>query len=470
MPRPIVLFRLILAASLVSALPAAGQEARARVLVLTDISNEPDDEQSLVRFLVYANEFEIEGLVATTSTWLRQSPREDLIRRQLAAYAEVQPNLALHAPGYPPAEQLAAATHTGQPGYGMEFVGAGKSTAGSKHLLTALDRPDPRPLWVLAWGGTNTLAQALHDLRTTRTAAEVESAAARLRVYAIADQDDAGPWLRREFPGLFYVVSASTQDEKEYWRGTWTGISGDRFYRNGPMHRFDLVDDPWLENHIRRDHGPLGRLYPKVAYIMEGDTPSFLGLIRNGLDSAHTPAWGGWGGRYVLYRATGETRPIWTNNATSRDTVTINGQSVTSDPATVWRWREHFQHDFAARMDWCVANTFAQANHNPRPAVNGDLTRDTPTLVARPGSEIELSAAGTVDPDGHAVRLTWWIYPEAGTLDGATLTTSEGPTTTVRLPAAGRNGTVHVILQAEDDGAPHLFAYRRIVIEVKTDE
>lgn len=110
MTRRTVLLPLILAASLVSALPAVGQEARARVL--TDISNEPDDEQSLVRFLVYANEFEIEGLVATTSTWLRQSPREDVIRRQLAAYAEVQPNLAVHAPGYPPAEQLAAVNPT----------------------------------------------------------------------------------------------------------------------------------------------------------------------------------------------------------------------------------------------------------------------------------------------------------------------------------------------------------------------
>jgi len=59
-----------------------------RVFVLTDISNEPDDEESLVRFLVYANEYDIEGLVATTSTYRRKGTRENLIRRQLKAYAK----------------------------------------------------------------------------------------------------------------------------------------------------------------------------------------------------------------------------------------------------------------------------------------------------------------------------------------------------------------------------------------------
>ncbi len=159
----------------------------------------------------------------------------------------------------------------------------------------------------------------------------------RLRVYTISDQDDAGPWLRREFPRLFYIVSPSTTDWKEYWRATWTGISGDRHYKNGPYHKFRLVDNPWLEKNVIQDHGPLGALYPRLAYIMEGDTPSFLGLINHGLAWPASPSYGGWGGRYVLYQPYGETRPIWTNNQESRDTVTAdNGQTVTSDPATVW--------------------------------------------------------------------------------------------------------------------------------------
>lgn len=446
---------------------AVAMPEKPRVLVLTDIANEPDDEESLVRFLVYSNEFDVEGLVATTSTWLRKGTREDLIRRQIAAYAQVRPNLSKHAAGFPHAEELAAVTTSGQPHYGMAAVGPDKATPGSRRIVEAIDRSDPRPIWVTVWGGANTLAQALSDLRASRSPADVQAAVAKLRVYAISDQDDAGPWLRHEFPELFYIVSPSRPDEKEYWRATWTGISGDRFYRNGPMHRFALVENPWLEENIIEDHGALGALYPRFTYIMEGDTPCFLGLIANGLGWDLSPAHGGWGGRYVPYQATGEARAIWTNNTDSRDTVTAeNGTIETSDQATIWRWREHYQHDFAARMDWCVADTFEKANHNPQPALNGDATKGVVTLQATAGSELALSAEGTSDPDGDAVRISWWIYSEAGTIEGATLSQVAGLDTTVRLPRVQRSGTLHVILQAEDNGTPALFAYRRIVVEV----
>lgn len=459
-------FWLVLAAWAFGGGAAVAQE-KPRVIVLTDISNEPDDEESLVRFLVYANEFDVEGLVATTSTWLKRGPREDLIRRDLAAYAEVRPRLLAHAPGFPAAERLAAVTCTGQPLYGMAGVGADRATPGSRLIGDAIDRPDPRPIWVTIWGGANTLAQALRDLRATRSEAELETAVAKLRVYSVSDQDDAGPWLRREFPGLFYIVSPSRPDGSEYFRATWTGISGDRHYRNGPRHKFELVDNPWLEEHVIRHHGPLGALYPKLAYIMEGDTPTFLGLIDRGLGWSASPAYGGWGGRYVLYQPLSETRPIWTNNSYSRDTVTAdNGTTETSDPATIWRWREHFQNDFAARMNWCVAETFERANHNPEPVLNGDRSKAVLAVPAKPGGEVTLSAEGTTDPDKNAVRLTWWIYAEAGTVPGGTLTRADGPTTKVRVPALAKAGTLHVILQAEDDGTPHLFAYRRAILHV----
>jgi hypothetical protein len=438
-----------------------------RVIVLTDISNEPDDEESLVRFLVYSNEYDVDGLVATTSTWLKKATREDLIRRDLAAYAEVRPNLLKHAAGFPEADRLAAVTRTGQPLYGMAAVGSDKKTPGSQLIIDVIDQPDPRPIWVTVWGGANTLAQALSDLRATRSEADVKTAVAKLRVYSVSDQDDAGPWIRKEFPELFYIVSPSRPDGNDYFRATWSGISGDRRYKNGPMHKFELVDNPWLEEHVIKNHGPLGELYPRLAYIMEGDTPTFLGLIDHGLGWATSPAYGGWGGRYVLYQPLSETRPIWTNNSNSRDTVTAdNGKTETTDQATIWRWREHYQNDFAARMNWCVADAFEKANHNPQPALNGDRTKGVLTIQAKGGSEVPLSAEGSSDPDKNAVHLTWWIYAEAGTVKGAELTTSEGAKTTVRLPAVTKPGTLHVILQAEDDGTPHLFAFRRAILEV----
>jgi hypothetical protein len=445
------------------------------VFVLTDISNEPDDEESMVRFLVYANEYDVEGLVATTSTWLRSKTREDLIRRQLDAYGQVHPNLSRHAPGFPTKEQLLAVTFTGQTHYGMAAVGEGKSTPGSRHLLRAADQPDPRPLWVSVWGGANTLAQALHDAQRERSPADLARLIARLRVYAISDQDDAGPWLRREFTNLFYIVSPSTPDWKEYWRATWTGISGDRHYKNGPGHKFELVDNPWLEANIIKNHGPLGALYPRLAYIMEGDTPSFLGLVNNGLGWAISPDHGGWGGRYALYQAYGETRPIWTNNQDSRDTVTAdNGQTQCTDMATIWRWREHFQHDFAARMDWCVADDFKQANHNPVAVLNGDRTQRVLQIPVKAGETVTLSAEGTRDPDGDTLEVRWWIYPEAGTLPAGahgkppvTLSAARGPQTSLTAPQVQKSATIHVILEVQDRGSPSLVTYRRAIIEVK---
>jgi len=440
-----------------------------RLIVLTDLSNEPDDEESLVRLLVYADQFDVEGLVATTSNWLQQKPREDLIRRDLEAYAQVRPNLLKHSPAFPSAEALRAVTRTGQPGLGLTSVGPDQSSGGSRLLVEAVDRADPRPVWVSIWGGPNTLAQALRDVRASRPAAELEKFVAKLRVYAISDQDDSGAWIRREFPQLFYIVSPSSPTSyQEYYRATWSGISGGQETQAAPGYHAAMVANPWLDEHVIQNHGPLGALYPRRLYLMEGDTPSFLGLIDRGLGWDRSPAYGGWGGRYALYQSAGETRPIWTDNNSTVDRVEVEpGRFDASNQATIWRWREHFQNDFAARMDWCVADDFAKANHNPHPALNGDRSTGVVMISAQAGSTVKLSAVGTDAGDpGQNVQVAWWIYREAGTLDGATLTQASGLTSEVALPQTAKPGTVHVILQAEDDGTPRLFAYRRIVIEV----
>jgi len=291
-------------------------------------------------------------------------------------------------------------------------------------------------------------------------------------VYTISDQDDAGRWLRLEFPSLFYIVSPSSTDWREYYRATWTGISGDRHYENGPFVDFELVDNPWLEANVIQDHGPLGALYPRLEYIMEGDTPSFLGLIQNGLGWPVSPAYGGWGGRYVLYRSYAETHPIWTDNLFNRDTIEVDGTPHTSSQATIWRWRKHYQHDFAARMDWCVAGEFSEANHNPVSVLNGDSSKAVVQILAKPGDLVTLSAAGSGDPDGGAVNCTWMIYREAGTFSGDVgLTQSAGMETSLSIPEPGprsqKESKVHVILTVEDQGTPSLVSYRRAIITIQ---
>ena len=191
--------------------------------------------------------------------------------------------------------------------------------------------------------------------------------------------------------------------------------------------------------------------------------------MRNGLGWVVSPAWGGWGGRYAWYRAHGEERPTWTNSQDSRDTVTAeDGREHTSDQATIWRWREHFQHDFAARMDWCVASSFAGANHNPRPVLNGDDSKEALRLTVRPGETVRLSAEGPADPDGHAVSLSWFVYREAGTFTGEiALASASGRETSFVAPSVEDPATIHVVLEARDSGSPPLWAYRRAVVTVR---
>lgn len=462
--------------------------AKPRVVVMTDIANEPDDQMSMVRFLVYANQFEVEGLVATTSTWMRNTVRPDVILSLLDAYEQVQPNLLRHQQGFPSAAALRAVVTSGQPSYGMQAVGAGRTSAGSELIVRAADKADNRPLWVLAWGGTNTLAQALLDVRATRTPAEVDALVSRLRVYSISDQDDAGPWIRREFPSLHYIVTPSTPDGEQYYFATWTGISGDRFYRNAPGADFTTFTDEWVDANVR-SKGSLGKLYPKPCCIHEGDTPAFLGLIGNGLASFMSPTYGGWGGRYIWRQPSGESRPIWTQggdsypgNDNSRDTVAgSDGTSYTSDQATIWRWRPAFQHDFAARMDWTIADV-AHANHNPDIVVNGRDGKAPLALDAVVGQPLTLDAAGTRDPDGNALTYTWLFYPEAGTgipgmpvAIGVHTPGGSGPRVTLDRADSPRvnvtprlAGTAHIILIVTDDGSPSLTAYRRVILSISS--
>lgn len=185
---------------------------KTRIVVLTDIANEPDDQMSLVRFLVYSNAFDVEGLVAGTSTWMRTKVRPDVIHSLLDAYAHVKPSLDKHARGYPEPDALRSLVSAGQPSFGMAGVAKDKMSAGAERILRAADRDDARPLWVTVWGGANTLAEALLHARETRTPEAVTALVAKLRVYAISDQDDAGPGIRREFPALFYIAMPSTPD------------------------------------------------------------------------------------------------------------------------------------------------------------------------------------------------------------------------------------------------------------------
>ena len=203
---------------------------------------------------------------------------------------------------------------------------------------------------------------------------------------------------------------------------------------------------------------------------MEGDTPSFLGLINNGLGSHHSPAYGGWGGRYVLVQSYGDTRPIWTSVREARDTVIADdGRSYTSEQATVWRWREAYQHDFAARMDWSITDSYQKANHNPIAVLNGDKSREVIERQVTAGDLIELSAEGSSDPDGNQLSYHWFHYNEAeARRDPTPILIDNDRQPKASLKIAGPTGRrIHIILEVKDNGSPALYAYRRLILTIR---
>jgi hypothetical protein len=432
-----------------------------RLIVLTDISSltpgvaEPDDGQSLIRLMLYTNELEIEALIATSNLVHGRTTRPDLIRQVVEAYGEVRPNLLLHDRRYPTAEGLRQRIVSGQPHAGRsvpldQSVGAGKVTEASEKIISVVDRPDPRPVWVVIWGGAADLAQALWTVRNTRAPHERDRFLSRLRVHFIDDQDSSAPWVREQFPSLWTIT------QRRAYRG---------MYRDGDI---SLVSSRWVQTHIH-GHGRLGDLYPdynggdiwsskvgRVRGIKEGDTPSFLSLVPNGLSDPDQPWLGSWGGRFDV-EGKGLVDVADTDLNTSAD--------LDYRMSSVYRWRPDFQADFQARLDWCI-KPYAEANHPPIVRIAGPIVQ-----TARPGDTVTLEASGTADPDGNALSYEWRVYPvAAGFVGQVKLEGSRTKSTRFVISSSLAGKTVPVLLAVTDRGTPSLTRYARVLITVGKPE
>ncbi|GAB3098082.1 DUF1593 domain-containing protein [Aestuariicella hydrocarbonica] len=448
----------LLTSGIATATESAANQIKPRVLVLTDIGNEPDDAESFVRFLLYANEFDIQGIVASTSTWQKNKVQPQLLRERIAAYGEVLDNLRVHAAGYPSANTLQQLVFSGVTEFGMDGVGDGKSTVASTHIIDTVDESD-HPLWIAVWGGAADLAQALWTVRASRSAEDVAAFVAKLRIYSISDQDNAGSWIRRNFPQAFYI--ASVHGWNQYGLATWVGISGD-LKRRQQWPDVEYVTNQWLEENIRK--GPLGKQYPPHLFIMEGDTPSFLGLIPNGLNVPEHPEFGGWGGRYVKSDLTAM------HYGDTQDTLIKNGTEYTSNQASIFRWRKAFQTDFAARIQWSLTDDYSRANHPPVLVLNGSHGIQPIEITAAPGEVITMDATASKDPDGDKLDYHWWVYNEvsgARVRSPLTIENPKEPQTRIALADNAREGTYHLILEVTDKGIPALTRYRRVLLHIE---
>ncbi|MCM1982972.1 DUF1593 domain-containing protein, partial [Lyngbya confervoides] len=405
-----------------------------RTIVTTD--GEVDDRSSFVRFLLYTTDFDVEGIIATNSVWQQDGHGTGWITDLIEKYAQIRPNLLQHDPRYPAAADLQALVMLGnEDRQRLHEVGPENDTPGSQHIIDVLLDDDPRPVWLQAWGGTNTIAQALWRLRESYSVDEVERAIAKARIYAISDQDETIWWIRDEFPEVPLVLNYQ-----------FTAINYD--HQGHPYSDDPMFSPEWMRTNVKEGHGPLGAAYPQ-AYFSEGDSPAFFHLIDTGLRSSENLAYGGWGGRFVP--SDPEHPNFWRDAQDDGDAL-----------KPLWRWLPQIQNDFAARMDWAIGD-YAAVNHPPAPVIAGELDR-----TVRSGDAINLDAAETSDPDGDNLTYQWWIYAEAGSYpDPIALQNADRPQASFTAPEVQEPETVHVILEVTDQGEPALTRYQRAIVTIQ---
>ncbi|MDN5570486.1 MAG: DUF1593 domain-containing protein [Propionibacteriaceae bacterium] len=486
-----------------------------RTIVTTD--PELDDLNSMLRFLLYANEVDIAGLVYASSQfhcagdpdagvpphrW--PAPGDRLhIDEAVDAYAAVHHTLTVHADGYPTPDALRAVIAEGNVKVTGEYA---TDTPGSDLIRAALLDDDPRRLYVQVWGGPATLASALRSIETEFSGTDAWDAIARkvsdkLFITAFWKQDATfDDYIRPHWPEVEFRDVATT---------TW-GYMTRRVLLPDDL---ALVSEEWTRDHISA-MGPMGAAYrvwgdgkfmapgdtedyfglqghsadelraqgyrvwidplPAGGFISEGDSSAFALLVDNGLRAHLHPTWGGWGGRQTR---SDDDPHLWTNHLRMPG---IPGADETPVPASALdrgpdgaprpdyataRWWRYIQADFAARLRWTVTPQYAEANHHPVVTVDGDLDR-----TAAAGERVEVVAAAS-DPDGDALSARWWVYREAGTYPGEVGLESSWGASGLRcalsVPADAEPGqTIHLLLEVSDAGAPQLTRWQRVVVTV----
>jgi hypothetical protein len=431
----------LLIVTLAALVPACNAAVdKSRLVVMTDIGGDPDDRQSMVRFLLYTCDFDVEGLCTGFGHGHYKTTRPELIREIVDAYGKVLPNLRKHRGDYPSHKRLISLIkdgHNGDP----HKIGPGMDSEASDWIIKVLDRDDPRPVWFSIWGGPRELAQAIWKVGQTRSAEQLAAFKRKIRVHSIADQDRTAGWVKQNHPDVFWIFS------RVLFRGIWK--EGDQ----------KIVSPAWLEKNVRTGHGPLGPVYPAKAAgkagVKEGDTPSFFYVLPDGLSDPEHPEWGNWGGRFQRSGRGNEYVP-----AEDRMGDRLNMLY------TIHRWRQAYQDSFEARMDWCV-KPYDECNHEPVAVCNGDKGNKVITINADPAEDVTLSARGSSDPDDDKLSYKWWVYREPGSYwADAPIRGGNSARAVVTVPRNASGRTIHVVLEVVDAGKPRLTAYRRVILNV----
>ena len=444
---------------------AAKGELKPRLVVCTDIAPadvEPDDMESMVRLMSYADLFEIEALITSVGWNCDPYPKEwaQYLQRVIEAYRMDVPKLMKRSGqtaflpnseeekcqfvGYwPSADYIKSRAVMGSERGGIKVIGEDNDSPGSELLIQLADEDDPRPIYVAAWGGANTLAQAIWRVKQTRSAEELKRFANKFRIYTITDQDmqfnmrmdrvcSSHMWLRQEFKDDLQFV----WDE-----GTWQEQC-ELGKRNWQLHQDNI-----------QGKGALGREYPDYKWGVEGDTPSFLYVMPNGLNDPEDPHQAGWAGYHERGLCADSLTTAWTSWQEPVISISV-GYKTRFYPDEI--------NDFMARMQWADEG---QGNHNPQVVINGCEGLQPIHIQAKAGDSIRLDASSSIDPDGDKLTFLWWQQPEIGKAK-ATVNPSNQSIATIQIPSEVTSDTIHIICEVHDEGPFHLVSYRRIIFEI----
>ena len=444
---------------------AAEQTLKPRLVVCTDIAPadvEPDDMESMVRLMAYADFFEVEALITSVGWNCDPYPKEwaEYLQRVIEAYRKDVPKLMKRSGqttflpvseeeksqfiGYwPSADYIKSRAVMGSERGGIKVIGEGNDSPGSELLIRLADEDDPRPIYVAAWGGANTLAQAIWRVKQTRSAEELKRFVRKFRLYTITDQDmqysmrmdraySSHMWLRKEF-----------KDDLQFiWdEGTWQEQC-DLGKRNWQLHKEQI-----------QGKGNLGKEYPDYKWGVEGDTPSFLYVMPNGLNDPEDPHQAGWAGYHERGLCADSLTTAWTSWQEPVLSISVGYKR---------RFYPDEISDFMARMQWADEG---QGNHNPQVVINGSEGLQSLSIEAKAGDTIRLDASKTMDSDGDKLSFLWWQQPEIGKTK-VTIAQPEESVITIQIPAETCKETIHIICEVHDDGPFHLVSYRRIQVHI----
>jgi hypothetical protein len=417
--------------------PRPPRGTRPRIIATTD--GEIDDRCSMVRFLLYANEWDIEGIIYCSSKfhWVGHNwDGTDWIHEDIAKYATFYDTLKTHAPDFPTPQELLDKVFVGN----IRDVGAmDRDTPGSDRIAEVLLDRKPGPVYLQAWGGTNTIARALWKIQHQHPD-RMDEVSRKAILFIILDQDKTfREYIQPNWPDLLTLGSFRQFATIAYRWDQWI-----------PEELHEYFDRAWMERNILRGHGPLcGRYeaHPQKGFRSEGDSPAFMHQIDVGLRSLEHPGYGSWGGRFTREQP---GSAVWKG---ARDGGDLG--------KPIWRFAQAFQNDWAARADWCVRD-YEHANHPPQARMEGALDR-----TARANDRVELSAKPSTDPDGDVLGFTWWQYTDVDTCEAVVDLSTKGDGSVVTFVVPDEPGkTIHMILEATDGGSPPLTRYQRVIITV----